>query len=49
LRVIIAAGKFQGVMMAQTPTASFIASTRRSRVGAGMSCPETRRPRRQTM
>ena len=42
-RVIIALGKFHGVMMAQTPTASFSTRMRRSAVGEGMVVPPIRR------
>ena len=43
LRVIIALGKFQGVMMPQTPTASLSTRMRRSGVGDGMVMPPIRR------
>ena len=43
LRVIIAMGKFHGVMMAQTPTASLSTRMRRSAVGDGMVDPPIRR------
>ncbi|MBB3996714.1 hypothetical protein GGR04_000535 [Aureimonas pseudogalii] len=43
LRVIIAVGKFHGVMMAQTPTGSFRTRMRRSAVGEGMVAPPMRR------
>ena len=43
LRVIIAFGKFHGVMMPQTPTGSFITRMRRSRDGAGIMWPLMRR------
>ena len=39
LRAIIAAGKFQGVMAATTPTGSFSANMRRPGSGAGMISP----------
>src|SRR3974377_827115 len=39
LRVIIAAGKFQGVIAAQTPIGCFNTTTRRSRVKPGMTSP----------
>jgi hypothetical protein len=39
LRVIIAAGKFQGVIAAQTPTGCLITTMRRSPNGAGMVSP----------
>jgi hypothetical protein len=42
-RVIIATGKFQGVMMAQTPTGSFRVRMRRSAVGEGIEEPPIRR------
>jgi hypothetical protein len=41
--VIIAAGKFQGVMIADTPTGSFSTTMRRSSVGQGMVVPPMRR------
>jgi hypothetical protein len=39
LRVIIAFGKFHGVIAAETPTGSFRTRIRRSAVGAGMVSP----------
>jgi hypothetical protein len=39
LRVIIAAGKFQGVIPAVTPTGSFVTTIRRSGVGCGIVSP----------
>ena len=39
LRVIIAAGKFQGVMRAQTPTGSLVASSCRPGTVAGITSP----------
>ncbi len=39
LRAIIAAGKFQGVMAATTPTGSLMANMRRPGTGAGMMSP----------
>ena len=39
LRVIIAAGKFQGVMAAHTPTGSLVTTMRCERSGAGMVSP----------
>ena len=43
LRVIIALGKFHGVMMPTTPTGSFSTMIRRSAVGEGMVWPPIRR------
>ena len=43
LRVIMAAGKFQGVIAAHTPTGCLRTSSRLSAVGAGMMSPYTRR------
>src|SRR4029450_8618090 len=43
LRVIIAFGKFQGVIAAHTPTGSLSTRIRRSGVGAGIVSPYTRR------
>ncbi|MNS87970.1 hypothetical protein D3C72_1219280 [compost metagenome] len=43
LRVIMAFGKFHGVMMPQTPTGSFSTTMRRSGVGDGMVPPPMRR------
>jgi len=43
LRVIMAAGKFQGVMAAHTPTGSRVTSRRLSGQGEGMISPYTRR------
>ena len=42
LRVIMAAGKFHGVMAAQTPMGCFSTTMRRSLVGAGTMLPYTR-------
>jgi len=42
LRVIIAAGKFQGVMAAQTPIGSFSTTMRWVSFGAGITSPRTR-------
>ena len=39
LRVIMAFGKFQGVMLATTPTGSLVTTIRRSDNGAGMTSP----------
>ena len=39
LRVIIAAGKFQGVTAAVTPTGSRVTTIRQSALGAGMVSP----------
>ena len=43
LRVIVALGKFHGVMMAQTPIASFSTRIRRSAPGEGILDPLMRR------
>ena len=43
LRVIIAFGKFQGVMMPETPTGCFRVTMRRSGVGDGITDPSMRR------
>ena len=43
LRVIIAFGKFQGVMMPETPTGCFRVTMRRSGVGEGITDPSIRR------
>mmetsp|Transcript_4728 Transcript_4728/g.13995 ORF Transcript_4728/g.13995 Transcript_4728/m.13995 type:complete len:232 (-) Transcript_4728:466-1161(-) len=42
LRVIMAAGKFHGVIMAATPTGCLMVSSRLSPVGAGIVCPYAR-------
>ena len=42
LRVTIAAGKFQGVMPAVTPTGSRVTRIRRSRAGLGITAPSSR-------
>ena len=42
LRVIIAAGKFQGVIMAATPTGCLMTTRRRLVAGAGIVSPYTR-------
>ena len=42
-RVIIALGKFHGVMIAETPTGSFRTTICRSPAGAGMTAPSIRR------
>ena len=39
MRVIMAAGKFQGVMSAATPTGCLTVSRRRPGVGDGMTSP----------
>jgi hypothetical protein len=44
LRVIMAAGKFHGVMAAQTPIGSFVTTMRLSPAGVGMVSPLTRLP-----
>ncbi len=44
LRVIIAAGKFHGVMAANTPIGSFCTMMRRPACGCGMVSPYTRLP-----
>ncbi|MNL63171.1 hypothetical protein D3C87_1872730 [compost metagenome] len=43
LRVIMAAGKFHGVIIAATPTGSLSTRMRLSRCGAGMVVPPMRR------
>ncbi len=44
LRVIIAAGKFHGVIAAHTPIASFVTTMRLSLAGVGIVSPYTRLP-----
>eukprot|EP00962_Isochrysis_galbana_P045169 scaffold17712_cov111-Isochrysis_galbana.AAC.2 len=42
LRVIMAEGKFQGVIAAATPTGCFMVTMRRPGVGQDRTCPATR-------
>ncbi|MNJ75567.1 hypothetical protein D3C77_726840 [compost metagenome] len=44
LRVIIAAGKFHGVIAAHTPIGSLVTSRRRSACGEGITSPYRRLP-----